>query len=276
MQNRLRLAVIVALFFGLIAAYGISNFLRQQRLVAEEFRKATQDVVVAAKEILPGTPITNDMVKSTLYLKTSIPPGSFSSSQQLTGKISRVKIAVGEPLLESRLGEKTGLTVLLTPGHRAIAVRVNEVVGVSGFIAPNDHVDVIAHVTYPPIDAAPARQISKIVLQNKRVLSVAQNTERKGGEAQVASTITLELTPEEAEKLSVASLEGQIVLALRATQDNDVVHTQGSTTRDLLNIAAPRPTPTPIRVEPPPLPSPPPAKYRVAIYEGSKRSDVEF
>lgn len=275
MQNRLRLAIIIALFFGLIAAYGISNFLRQQRLAAEEFRKSTQDILVAAKEIPPGTPITNEMVKPTLYLKTSIPPGAFSSSQQVIGKISRVKIAVNEPLLDTRLGDKAGLTVLLTPGHRAIAVRVNEVVGVSGFIAPNDRVDVIAHVTYPATDGSPARQISKIVLQNKRVLSVAQNTERRSGEAQVASTITLELTPEEAEKLAVASLEGQIVLALRATQDNDEVHTRGSTTRDLLNIAPPPPPPTPVKVTPPPLPSPS-EKYRVAVYAGSKRSDVEF
>jgi Flp pilus assembly protein CpaB len=79
----------------------------------------------------------------------------------------------------------------------------------------------------------------------------------------------LELTPDEAEKLSLASLEGQIVLALRSTQDDDIVQTQGSTTRDLLNIAVP---PSPKRIEPPSSP----VRYRVNVYIGSKKSELEF
>jgi hypothetical protein len=82
----------------------------------------------------------------------------------------------------------------------------------------------------------------------------------------------LELTPEEAEKLSLASIEGQIVLALRSAQDENIVLTKGSTTSDLLNLAAPPPLPVPI-VAPPP---PPPARYRVELYTGSKRSEFEF
>ena len=128
MQNRLRLAIVVALFFGMLAAYGIFNYLRQQRLAAEEFRKSTQDVIVAAKEIPPGTALTAEMLKTTSYLKASIPPGSFSLSQQVAGKITKSTINVGEPVLNSRLGDKAGLAVLLNPGNRAIAVRVNEII----------------------------------------------------------------------------------------------------------------------------------------------------
>jgi len=273
MQNRLRFAMLIAISFGLLAAYGIFSFLRQQRLESERFRSSLQNVVVTTKDVPSGTTITSDMVKTTSYLKSSIPPGAFSSLQQVTGKIAKTTLTAGEPILPSRLGDKAGLTVLLTPGHRAIAVRVNEIIGVSGFIVPNDRVDVIALVAPPSATNEAAKQISKIVLQNKRVLSVAQTVnEPKDGKPQVASSITLELTPEEAEKLSLASIEGQIVLALRSAQDENIVLTKGSTTRDLLNLAAPPPPPVPI-VAPPP---PPPARYRVELYTGSKRSEFEF
>ena len=277
MQNRLRFAMLIAISFGLLAAYGIFSFLRQQRLDSERFRSSLQDIVVASKEIPSGVAITTDMVKTTSYLKTSVPPGAFSSLQQVTGKIAKTTIAPGEPMLPARLGDKAGLTVLLSPGHRAIAVRVNEIIGVSGFIVPNDRVDVIALVASLSAANEAAKQISKIVLQNKRVLSVAQTVgEPKDGKPQVASSITLELTPEEAEKLSLASIEGQIVLALRGAEDENIIHTEGSTTRDLLNLAAPPPPPVPIVAPPPPPPPAPPARYRVELYTGSKRSELEF
>ena len=274
MQNRLRLAIVLAISFGLIAAYGIANYLRQQRESAETFRKSVQDIVVAAKEIPPGAAITPDMVKVSPYLKASAPPGSFTSPQQVQGKIVTTTISAGEPIIALRLGEKAGLPVMLTPGHRAVAVRVNEFVGVSGFIAPNDRVDVIVHIKPPAMGNTEAAELAKTVLQNKRVLSVAQTLEeRKDGKPQPASSITLELTPDEAEKLSVASLQGEIVLSLRPVQDEKFVNTQGNTVRDLLNIAAP--APAPVQVEKP-LPPPPLSKFRVELYTGTKRSEFEF
>lgn len=268
MQNRMSLAIVFAVAFGLLAAYGIANFLRQQREAAEEFHKSTQNIIVAAQEIPAGTALTEDMVKLTPYLKTSLPPGFFSSADAVKGKITKTNLGVSEPVLEARLGEKVGLTVLLTPGQRAMAVQVNEVVGVSGFIAPNDRVDVIANITPPGQGEEKELQISKIVLQNKRVLSVAQTSEeRKDGKPQLASSITLELTPDEVEKLSVASREGSIILALRGQDDNAVVATHGSTARDLLNIVVPQPKGAPPVVS---------TKYRVSVYMGDKKSEFEF
>ena len=270
MQNRLRIAILVAVFFGMIAAYGIYSFLRQQRAALEAMQHSTRDVVVAVKEIPQGTAISDDMVGVVPYLQTSIPTGAFSSTQQVTGKIVRATVAAGEPVLESRLGEKAGLTVLLTPGQRAMAVRVDEIAGVSGFIAPNDRVDVIANLTPSTSGDAEAGQIAKIVLQNKRVLSVAQTMEdKKDGKPQVVSSITLELTPEDAEKLSLASLEGHLILALRASQDEDIVRTPGITKGELLALA-----PAP-QLEHDELPIPA-AKYRVEVYQGGARSVQEF
>jgi pilus assembly protein CpaB len=172
--------------------------------------------------------------------------------------------------LESRLaGEGAGLTVRLEAGKRALALRVDEIVGVSGFIVPDDRVDVI--LTTTPLGAAQDAKISKIVLQNKRVLSVAQSTEQKDGKPQLARSITLEVTPEEAEKLSLASQEGQIVLALRGLGDDAPTATIGSNKRDLLALAAaPQKASGGVRAVPPP------DKYRVEVIHGSNRNVVEF
>ncbi len=208
------------------------------------------------------------LLKTTPWPKNSIPAGAFSSQQQIVGKVNRVKIMANEPILESRLaGEGAGLTVRLEPGKRAMALRVDEIVGVSGFIVPDDRVDVI--LTTTPLGAGGEAKISKIVMQNKRVLSVAQSTEQKDGKPQLARSITLEVTPEEAEKLSLASSEGSIVLALRGLGDDAQLSTIGSNKRDLLAVAAVShkgggPTP------------PPPEKYRVEVIHGSNRNVVEF
>jgi pilus assembly protein CpaB len=275
MQNRLKIALVVAVFFGLIAAYGIYNFLSGQQKAADSLRAANQDIVVAAQDIPPGTNFNDEaikkgLIKTTPWPKTSIPAGAFSSPQQVIGKVNRVKIMANEPILESRLaGEGAGLTVRLDPGKRALAFPVNEIVGVSGFIVPDDRVDII--LTTTPLGAEQNTKISKVVLQNMRVLSVAQSTEQKDGKPQLARSITLEVTPEEAEKLALASQEGQIVLALRGLGDDAPVVTIGSNKRDLLALAsAPRKSSSGGAV------APPADKYRVEVIMGSQRNVVEF
>ena len=277
MQNRLKVALVVAVFFGLIAAYGIYNFLSSQQRETDSLRAANQDIVVAARDIPPGTAFNDDaikkgLIKTTPWPKTSIPAGAFSSPQQVIGKVNRVKILANEPLLESRLaGEGAGLTVRLEAGKRALALRVDEIVGVSGFIVPDDRVDVI--LTTTPVGGGQDTKISKIVLQNKRVLSVAQNTEQKDGKPQLARSITLEVTPEEAEKLSLASQEGSIVLALRGLGDDAQLTTIGANKRALLALAAaPRKASGGAVTAPPP----PPDKYQVEVILGSNRKTVEF
>jgi pilus assembly protein CpaB len=272
MPNRLRIAVVAAIFFGALAAYGVYSFLRKQEVERDALKRATQDIVVAAKEIPSGTKISADMVKLAPYPKASVPSGSASSPEKIVGRVVKVNAVSGEPLLESKLtAEGTALTVLLTPGNRAIAVRVDEIVGVSGFISPNDRVDVIATVTPP--GKTEGEKVSKIVLQNKRVLSVAQNVEQqKDGKPQVARSITMELTPEETEKLSVAALEGSIVLSLRAVGDDTTVQTKGSTKRDLLTLT----TVTPKGSVKAPAVTPEKEKFRVEVYTGADRKVVEF
>ena len=279
MQNRLKIALVVAVFFGLVAAYGIFNFLRQQRQAAEALRTQTQDVVIAAKDIAAGSTMSEAMLKDgTLraikWPKASVPVGSFETPTQVVGKVNRVKIMANEPILESRLsGEGAGLTVRLEAGKRAMAVRVDEIIGVSGFIVPDDRVDVIVTTTPPGLNDNKDARLSKIVLQNKRVLSVAQSTEQKDGKPQVARSITLEVTPEEAEKLSLAYQEGPIVLALRAVGDDTEPKTIGSNKNDLLALGT-RKTAGPGRVRA--VAQQASDKYKVEVIHGSNRNVVEF
>ena len=276
MQNRLKIALVVAVFFGLIAAYGIYNFLSYKQKEAESLRAANQDIVIAAQDIPPGTVINEEaikkgLIKTTPWPKSSIPAGAFSSPQQVIGKVNRVKILANEPIIESRLaGEGAGLTVRLEAGKRALAVRVDEIIGVSGFIVPDDRVDVI--LTTTPVGGNQDTKVAKIVLQNKRVLSVAQSTEQKEGKPQLARSITLEVTPEEAEKLSLASQEGQIVLALRGLGDDTEARTIGSNKRDLLSLAAAPRKPVAGGAAAQAAPD----KYRVEGIHGSTSKVVEF
>ena len=278
MQNRLKIALVVAVFFGLIAAYGIFNFLRQQRQAAEALRTQTQDVVIAAKDIPAGSTIAETMLKdgtvrAIKWPKASVPAGAFGTPREVMGKVNRVKIMANEPILESRLsGEGAGLTVRLEPGKRAMAVRVDEIIGVSGFIVPDDRVDVIVTTTPPGVTNSDAR-LSKIVLQNKRVLSVAQSTEQKDGKPQVARSITLEVSPEEAEKLSLAYQEGPIVLALRGVGDETEPKTIGSNKNDLLALGA-RKTTGAARVRS--VAQQGSDKYKVEVIHGTNRNVVEF
>jgi len=275
MQNRLKIALVVAVFFGLIAAYGIFNFLSQTAKEKESLRAANQDIVVAGQDIPPGTTLNDEAIKKGLiktmpWPKASVPAGAFSSTQQVIGKVNRVKIIANEPILESRLaGEGAGLTVRLEAGKRAIATRVDEIIGVSGFIVPDDRVDII--LTTTPLGANQEAKISKIVMQNKRVLSVAQSTEQKDGKPQLARSITLEVTPDEAERLSLAATEGQITMTLRGLGDDAAVATIGANKRDLLAMAS-----APVRKG---TSAPAVAvrdKYQVEVINGSNRSVVEF
>ena len=279
MQNRLKIALVVAVFFGLVAAYGIFNFLRQQRQAAEALRTQTQDVVIAAKDIAAGSTMSEAMLKegtvrAIKWPKASVPAGAFETPAQVIGKVNRVKIVANEPILESRLsGEGAGLTVRLEAGKRAMAVRVDEIIGVSGFIVPDDRVDVIVTTTPPGVNDNKDARLSKIVLQNKRVLSVAQSTEQKDGKPQVARSITLEVSPEEAEKLSLAYQEGPIVLALRGVGDDTEPKTIGSNKNDLLALGT-RKTTGPGRVRS--VVQQAPDKYKVEVIHGSNRNVVEF
>ncbi len=197
----------------------------------------TQQAVVAAADLPWGTVITKEMVKVSPFLKKSLSAGAFADAAAVEGRTLINAVKAGELVLESRLAPTTslggGVAAIITPKKRAMAVHVDKVVGVSGFVRPGHRVDVL--VTLSQVGEY-RKPMTKIVLENVLVLAAGTDLE-KGGKQDKPSqvdVITLEVTPEEGEKLALASTEGKLQLALRNAADNDDVITRGSTFPALL------------------------------------------
>jgi pilus assembly protein CpaB len=193
-------------------------------------------VSVAAADLRWGTLLSKDMVKRVPFLKGSLPAGSFSDPSALVGRVIILPVKANEPILESKLAPTSiktgGVAAVITPKKRAIAVKVDKTIGVSGFIFPGNRVDVLVTL---PAGKTPA-PVTKIVLENILVLAAGPEIETKGKEQKptTVDVITLEVTPEEAEKLGLAATEGKLLLALRNFTDTGDVLTQGTTIPTLL------------------------------------------
>ena len=195
-------AVVVALISTLL----IYNYM-QKKATGKSATAETQTVAVAVVDLNWGTVIRKEMVKTEPYLKSSLPVGHFPDSASLEGRVLLSPVKAREPILESRLAPTTmkagGVAAVVSPKKRAVGVRVDRVIGVAGFIHPGNRVDVLVTITSQEIK----EPITKIVLENILVLAAGPEVEQKGkGEkpAQV-DVITLEVTPEDAEKLALSA-----------------------------------------------------------------------
>src|SRR5512137_539135 len=229
--------LVVALLIAGIVSYW-SYGLLQKRTVVDATPADTQQVAVAAYDLKWGTVITSEVVKMQPYLKGSLPTGYIADPAAAVGRVVMYPMQVNEPFTESRLAPASvklgGVAAIVSPKKRAMAVKVDKVVGVSGFIHPGHRVDVL--VSLAKSDKVP-QPITKIVLENIPVLAVGTEIEQAAGQkekpAQV-DVITLEVTPEEGEKLALAATEGKLQLALRNYTDTEEVRTQGTTIPNLL------------------------------------------
>ena len=205
----------------------------------------TRSVVVASKDIAEGALIDRVALSTVVWPISVIPLGAYSSIDSVAGRVTRMNVFTGEALVPGRLaptGSGPGLEIKIQPGERAMAVRINDVAGISGLIQPNSRVDVL--VTIKSIDSE--RQVAKLFMENMRVLSVGTEIQRdKGGQASSATTATLAVTPEEAERLAVAMNTGSIQLVLRGFGDPDSVRTRGATSVDVLRQLQGAPLPLP-------------------------------
>lgn len=226
-------AVVIALITSIMAY----NWLREKSAVQKEAAVLSQPVAVAVADLSRGTVLSKEMIKMVSYLKESLPEGSFSDASSLEGRVLLFPIQGNEPIFESRLAPNTvktgGVAVLVNPEKRAMAVKVDKFIGVSGFINPGNQVDVLVTIDKPDERSAP---VTKIVLQNVVVLATGSELEKKGKDDKPTKVdvITLEVTPEEAEKLALAATEGRIQLALRNFADTKDVLTKGATKSALL------------------------------------------
>ncbi len=215
---------------------------------------ATTKVVVAAVDLPLGTQLRPENLMVLDWPASARPASSYANPAELVGKVVSAHIYKSEPVLTEKLAgahEGAGLASLLPDGKRAISVRVDDVVGVAGFIHPGDFVDVIVTMVNPAVQMPVP--VSKIILQNIKVLAVGKeidSNERKGDKVLTATVATLMVDTEEAERLALGASKGQLLLALRSAVDSELVETSGIAPPVLLASDTPAPPP-PARTEPP-------------------------
>jgi pilus assembly protein CpaB len=226
----------VALVAGLLAVLLASRWLEAKS------GSGMTKVVVAATDISLGQRLAPELIQVVDWPSRSIPPGAFSQVGELDGRVLRTNIQRGEPLLLSKLapvGTQGGLSAVIGEGRRAITVRVNDVIGVAGFALPGNYVDIIVNTQRDAGDANTRdKSISKIVLERILVLAVAQEVSRDETRPRVVNAVTLEVTPEQAEKIDLARSVGTLSLVLRNQIDPQASETTGATKTSLLQQAA--------------------------------------
>lgn len=231
----------VALVLATVAGYMIYNYLQTKEREAKEAKLEVQPIVVANTDIPIGSRLRADQLKASDWPKSSLPVGFITDAKSAEGRLAISDIRAGSPVLTSSLaseGAEGGvLSMMIKPGYRAITVAVNEVVGVAGFVLPSSIVDVVAVLNTPYARGGDTR-VSKIILQNVKVLAVGQILEEKEGKPVVVPTVTVEVMPEDAEKLALAA-ESKVQLILKKLGDTSQVSTRGVTTASLLGGAAP-------------------------------------
>jgi pilus assembly protein CpaB len=258
-----------------------------------------QQVVVTAVDIPVGTKLIREQLALAPLPASSTPVGAFLSYDKLVGRVVLSGVAAREVITEAKLapeGTTGGLSAVIPEGYRAMTVKVDEVVGVSGFLSPGTLVDVV--VTMAPAENSSSKDtISKIVLQNIKVLASGQNIDqpKDNREASAVRSVTLQVSPEQAEKLALASSEGRLQLVMRNSVDQDDQQTPGANKRSLLSGERAMPLPdssslvsqapvarvrrAPVRVKPvvvAPQRREPAPRPSIEVFTGAKRSTVEF
>lgn len=227
--------ILFAALVGLAAAMYAAGW------VSRQAGSSTTQVVVAAADIEPGSKLTGDVLSHVTWPTGAIPEGAFKDAAELRARVVKTGVLKGEPLLERKLspaGTLGGLSAVITEGKRAMTVRVNDVVGVAGFALPGNYVDVVVNARQDVPAAGTQKEISKTVLERVLVLAVAQEAGRDETKPKVVSAVTLEVSPDEAEKLDLARSVGTLSLVLRNQVDTAAVKTSGATKNELFGHPA--------------------------------------
>jgi pilus assembly protein CpaB len=239
-------------------------------------RQTTTRIVAAATDIKLGT-VLRDADLTTIEVVGTLPKGAILRAQDAIGRGVISNLYLGEPVLDNRLaapGSGGGLAATIPQGMRAAAVKVNDVVGVAGFVTPGMHVDVLITGNPPGANVSQGSQ-ARTLLQNIDVLSAGTDIQRDAeGKPQQVQVVNLLVTPEQAELLSLASNETHIQLVLRNPLDNKLDKPPGTAVAQLFSEGAPPPkAPVAAHQAAKPVPS---RVYLVEVFNGSKKSETKF
>jgi pilus assembly protein CpaB len=278
--------LLVALAAAALVSYTVYKKTTVQTSVAPvEEQKTLTQIAVASRPLERGAKIVAEDLRLVPYLKDSLPAGHFTETGKAEGRIVLQPILPTEPVLESALAPtdlaKGGIAAIITPKKRGMAVKVDDVIGVAGFVQPGHLVDVIVTIETPGEQKS---QISKTVLENIPVLAIGSQTDESAEKDKAAkvtrkiTVVTLEVDLEEGEKLALAVNEGRIQLALRGYTDSDQILTKGVNVPALLKsyaTASPAPV-TVVREKDAPPPKPPVVKppFVIEVMNGNKVAKI--
>jgi pilus assembly protein CpaB len=218
--------ITLGIVFAAVAAFMTLGYLKQASNKPTAPKFETQTVVVASADIKRGDTVSAETVRVVEWPRGAVPAGAYTTLQQAIGSVARASIFENDPITTHKVvdaNSKSVLSMLIPDGRRAISIKVNEVTGIAGFVAPSSRIDVL--VTVPEKDKDPAR--TRIVLQDIEVLAIAQAVEQRENKPVVVNTVTLNVLPNEAEALTLAANEGSLQLTLRNDKDQARIYTAG-------------------------------------------------
>ena len=284
MNRNRRTAIVlgVAVLMAATASLGVYRIVAAMPARAAEI--TTLDVIVAAHPLKLGTRVTADHVTVVKWPASNPVPGAFTKVEDVVNRGLIATVDQNEPLTETKLAPLeagAGLPPSIPPGMRAISVKVNEVVGVAGFVVPGTRVDVMVTLSDRQRDQD---TLTRVVASNVQVLTAGTRYDQekaKEGTPIPSTVVTLLLTPDDGERVALAASEGQLMLALRNPLDTDPTATKGVRVGGLFGQPpAPAPKPVslrakaaPVKAEPAPVAAPAPTPYTVEAIRGAKRSE---
>jgi pilus assembly protein CpaB len=295
--RRYSLVFYAALIVALVATYGVWRVIETTK---QSNRIATTPVVVAAKDIPEGTLIDRLSLSVMEWPASTVPAGAFGRVDSVAGRVTRVNVFQGEPFVPGRLapeGTSAGLITKIPQGRRAMSVRINDVSGLAGQVQPDSRVDILL-----TLNNASEGSSAKLFMENMRVLSIGTQTQTAAdGRPIVATVATLDVSPQESERLGVALTQGSMQLILRGYGDPEIVNTKGASARDVIaslreyqppanpprTSRPPQRKAEPAAAAPAPVIQPPfqpptrpvtekPESLTVQIFKGSTKSEAKF
>ena len=288
MRRRILIVLACATVIGLLTSVLVYSVVT--RMAAAAAGEGNQFIVVASANMNMAETVTPAHVKLVAFPKSAVPAGAIKTVDAAKGRVVRNSIVAGEPLLEAKLAPelsgKGGIMPMLVPeGQRGVSIKVDDAVKESGFVLPNSRVDVLVSLMK---DRSSQVRFSRVILQDVLVLAAGQSVELQDNKPVTVTTVTLSLTPEQAERLAVAQAEGKLMLATRNLRDKGQVQTAGVSSTDLISErrlveppARPAPAPVarasaPVKAPRPPLPVPDVESHSVSVVRGGKISEQVF
>lgn len=281
MNRTTRTVLVLGIAVVMATVAGFAVYRAVQRLPVREVEVAQVQVAVAANPIPVGALISKEQVKLVGWPASSPVPGAFANAESVVGRGAVAGIGENEPITEAKLASReagAGLPPTIPAGMRAVSVKVNEVIGVAGFVVPGTHVDLV--VTVRSQQDSSARTVASNILVLTAGTRYDQEEPKKDGKPIPTTVVTLAVTPEDGERIALAQSQGQIMLALRNPLDTEPTKTNGVKLASLLAPPGPAPVEKVVKgkkmmvTQKPAAPPPQVVKaYTVETIRGAKRTE---